>query len=146
MNKVLASLAIGLLSGTVLCMIFVMFFRGEDWGIFIPAMVLLGGGIATGYGVLKTTDTVAKMWVMGSIIGAIEWLLLAVIITDASLRMAMQNSGASAVKLTSLEQTLTTAGIFSLGGTGITVFMTVFCLIISVIAQKANKEYEPEPA
>ena len=146
MNKILASLVIGLLSGTVLCINFVMFFRSEDWGIVIPGLVLLGGGIATSYGVLKTTDTVAKMWVMGSIIGAIEWLLLAVIITDVSLRMAMQNPATSTVELTSLEQTLTTAGIFSLGGTGITVFMTVFCLIISVIAQKANKEYQPEPA
>ena len=146
MNKTLASLAIGSLSGTVLCMIFVMFFRNEDLGILIPVMVMLGGGIATGYGVLKTSETVAKMWVMGSIIGAIEWLLLAVIITDVSLRMAMQNPATSAVELTSVEQTLTTAGIFSLGGTGITVFMTVFCLIISVIAQKANKEFQPEPA
>ena len=146
MNKTLASLAIGSLSGTVLCMIFVMFFRSEELGMLIPVMVMLGGGIATGYGVLKTSDTVAKMWVMGSIIGAIEWLLLAVIITDVSLRMAMQNPATSTVELTSLEQTLTTAGIFSLGGTGITVFLTVFCLIISVIAQKANQEIQPEPA
>ena len=146
MNKALASLAIGTLSGMVLCIIFVMFFRNEDWGMVVPGLVMLGGGLATGYGVLKTSDTVAKMWVMGSVIGAIEWLLLAVIITDASLRMAMQNPVVSAVELTGLEQTLTTAGIFSLGGTGITVFMTVFCLIISVIAQKANKEFQPEPA
>ena len=146
MNKTLASLVIGSLSGMVLCITFVMFFRDVEMGIFIPVIVMLGGGIATGYGVLKTTDTVAKMWVMGSIIGAIEWLLLAVIITDVSLRMAMQNPATSGVELTGLEQTLTTAGIFSLGGTGITVFMTVFCLIISVIAQKANKEIQPEPA
>ena len=146
MNKALASLAIGTLSGMVLCMIFVMFFRNEDWGMLVPGLVMLGGGLATGYGVLKTSDTVAKMWVMGSVIGAVEWLLLAVIITDASLRMAMQNPATSTGELTGLEQTLTTAGIFSLGGTGITVFMTVFCLIISVIAQKANKEFQPEPA
>ena len=146
MNKTLASLVIGLLSGTVLCMIFVLFFRTEELGLFIPALVMLGGGVATSYGVMKTTNTVAKMWVMGSIIGAIEWLLLAVIITDVSLRMATQNPAASAAELTSLERTLTTAGIFSLGGTGITVFMAIFCLIISVIAQKANKEFQPEPA
>ena len=146
MNKVLASLAIGTLSGMVLCMIFVLFFRSEDWGLLVPALVMLIGGFATGYGLLKTSDTVAKMWVMGSVVGAIEWLLLAVIITDASLRMAMQNPAAPAMEMTGLEQTLMTAGIFSLGGTGITVFMTVFCLIISVIAQKANKEFQPEPA
>ena len=110
------------------------------------SLVFLAGGFMTGYFVLTKAKTALGVWVIGGTIGAAEWLLLGVALTDVSLRLAMENQAFTDFVPTGVEQFLLPLRIYSLGGVGITLYMALFCLIISLIAHKVERTHLPEHA
>lgn len=145
MTKTLSSLSIGALSGTLLYLMALIFFRNDMVGILTLGLVGLVGGVLTAYGVTRYAKTVPQMWVVGSVVGAVEWMLLAVVITDASLRIAQLSQGGTGTGPTVFEQTLVSAKIYTLGGTGIAVLMGLFCLVVSLVANKVDRPLEAHP-
>jgi hypothetical protein len=73
--RILSALLVGLFSGFLIYMIFGLIIGPRDVSSPFVMATFFGGWALTTYVVLNGAATVAKVWSIGGLIGAVEWLL-----------------------------------------------------------------------
>ena len=73
--RILSALLVGLFSGFLIYMIFGLIIGPRDVSSPFVMAIFFGGWALTTYVVLNGAATVAKVWSIGGLIGAVEWLL-----------------------------------------------------------------------
>ena len=131
--RILSALLVGLFSGFLIYMIFGLTIGPREVASEFVIATFLGGWGLTTYSVLNGAATVAKVWSIGGLLGAVEWILF-------GLAMLLYGGNTFAEKRTF------GAGFTSMIGIGIALLMAIPCLIIYLKAGRIAGEGHPDTA
>ena len=131
--RILSALLVGLFSGFLTYMIFGLIIGPRDVSSPFVMATFFGGWALTTYVVLNGAATVAKVWSIGGLIGAVEWLLFG---------LAMLLYGAK----TLAEEPTFGAGFTSLIGIGLALLIVIPCVIIYFMAGHIASGLQPDTA
>lgn len=131
--RILSALLVGLFSGFLIYMIFGLIIGPREVSSPFVMTTFLGGWALTTYVVLNGAATVAKVWSSGGLIGAVEWLLF-------GLAMLLYSGKTLAEKPTF------GAGLNSMMGIALAVFMAIPCLILYFVTARISSELQPGTA
>jgi hypothetical protein len=131
--RILSALLVGLFSGFLIYMIFGLVIGPSEVTLLFIVTTFWGGCALTTYVVLNGAATVAKVWSSGGLIGAVEWLLFG---------LAMLLYGGKTLG----EKAVFGAGLTSMIGIVVAVFMAIPCLIIYFVAGRISSYLQPDTA
>lgn len=140
--KVLSGVIVGLFSGFLIYMMAAMLAGGAPITADFVFFTFIGGWALSTFFVLKGSTTASKVWARGGLLGAAEWMLVGL----STLVYSGKTLGDMGAYKAGSAQTgaVLGAGLFSMMGVGLAVFMSFPCLIVYFIASRSPKEFEHE--
>lgn len=144
--KALIAVFMGFFSGFLIYMMALMVFTGgESPSSVFNYITFFGGGVLSGYIMLRGAKTISKVISRGFLIGAAEWLAMipvGLIFAGKGITDTVSNSGGSDAAL--ISGLAFGSHLVSFLTSGVSIFMTVMCLIGFSIAYLIGREMKPE--
>jgi hypothetical protein len=142
--RILSALLVGLFSGFLIYMMSAMLAGTDNITPWLILVTFLGGWGLSTFLVLNGATTSSKVWARGGLLGAAEWMLAGLVAVIYSGKTLGETHALNTSNSAYQAGAVVGAGVVSMMGIGLAVFMAITCLIVYFIASRTPKEFQPE--